>query len=698
MKIYWIASVAVTLMIAMLTLTYHLIFPQLRIIIYYGLILTVIFSQGVIYPIIFPRRYWKINTTFMLIDQSLVSIITFICILKLGGIPYSGGLAIVGLAMVFFSLNLKKKAHSLAIFFVYIFTIILAGVLHPYLTVPPEMTEAVNISLFVVNLLWISGFALVFVLSFISLRVRVEQMEADHLKELEQAKTRLFTNMTHEFRTPLTIISGMTDLIRNDPEKWLEDGCEKIDRNSDILLNLVNRMLDLAKLESGSMPLKMSRSDIDAEIHNIVELLRSAAERKKITLTFSAGATDPVIDHDPEKTDQIVTNLLSNAIKFTQENGIVKVSTQISSGNEYEIRVSDNGPGIPGNKIPNIFDRFYRADDTIQGSGLGLALTRELVRLLNGTITVKSIIGKGTEFTVQIPVTRNEPLKTIKDTSDIRNMKGKMIAPVSTKTRFPADQSSSGTRKPLLLIVEDNTDVVAFLLSFLEKEYQIIIALNGKEGLDKAVGVVPDIIISDIMMPVMDGIEMLDRIKNDLRTSHIPLILLTARADQKSRIEGLKRGADAYVAKPFNREELLIQTKNLLNTSRRLQERYSSTAGFPESDNQDLIYEDLFMQNIRKIMLDHISDESFDTRKLCREMTMSRTQLYRKFRSLTNTGVGEYFRSVRLHEAKTLILNSKLTISEIAYKTGFRNVSHFSRTFAKEFGASPSSLRTQESA
>ncbi|HPR13411.1 MAG TPA: ATP-binding protein, partial [Bacteroidales bacterium] len=690
MKIYWIASVAVTLMIAMLTLTYHLIFPQLRIIIYYGLILTVIFSQGVIYPIIFPRRYWKINTTFMLIDQSLVSIITFICILKLGGIPYSGGLAIVGLAMVFFSLNLKKKAHSLAIFFVYIFTIILAGVLHPYLTVPPEMTEAVNISLFVVNLLWISGFALVFVLSFISLRVRVEQMEADHLKELEQAKTRLFTNMTHEFRTPLTIISGMTDLIRNDPEKWLEDGCEKIDRNSDILLNLVNRMLDLAKLESGSMPLKMSRSDIDAEIHNIVELLRSAAERKKITLTFSAGATDPVIDHDPEKTDQIVTNLLSNAIKFTQENGIVKVSTQISSGNEYEIRVSDNGPGIPGNKIPNIFDRFYRADDTIQGSGLGLALTRELVRLLNGTITVKSIIGKGTEFTVQIPVTRNEPLKTIKDTSDIRNMKGKMIAPVSTKTRFPADQSSSGTRKPLLLIVEDNTDVVAFLLSFLEKEYQIIIALNGKEGLDKAVGVVPDIIISDIMMPVMDGIEMLDRIKNDLRTSHIPLILLTARADQKSRIEGLKRGADAYVAKPFNREELLIQTKNLLNTSRRLQERYSSTAGFPESDNQDLIYEDLFMQNIRKIMLDHISDESFDTRKLCREMTMSRTQLYRKFRSLTNTGVGEYFRSVRLHEAKTLILNSKLTISEIAYKTGFRNVSHFSRTFAKEFGASPS--------
>jgi len=698
MKIYWIASVAVTLMIAMLTLTYHLIFPQLRIIIYYGLILTVIFSQGVIYPIIFPRRYWKINTTFMLIDQSLVSIITFICILKLGGIPYSGGLAIVGLAMVFFSLNLKKKAHSLGIFFVYIFTIILAGVLHPYLTVPPEMTEAVNISLFVVNLLWISGFALVFVLSFISLRVRVEQMEADHLKELEQAKTRLFTNMTHEFRTPLTIISGMTDLIRNDPEKWLEDGCEKIDRNSDILLNLVNRMLDLAKLESGSMPLKMSRSDIDAEIHNIVELLRSAAERKKITLTFSAGATDPVIDHDPEKTDQIVTNLLSNAIKFTQENGIVKVSTQISSGNEYEIRVSDNGPGIPGNKIPNIFDRFYRADDTIQGSGLGLALTRELVRLLNGTITVKSIIGKGTEFTVQIPVTRNEPLKTIKDTSDIRNMKGKMIAPVSTKTRFPADQSSSGTRKPLLLIVEDNTDVVAFLLSFLEKEYQIIIALNGKEGLDKAVGVVPDIIISDIMMPVMDGIEMLDRIKNDLRTSHIPLILLTARADQKSRIEGLKRGADAYVAKPFNREELLIQTKNLLNTSRRLQERYSSTAGFPESDNQDLIYEDLFMQNIRKIMLDHISDESFDTRKLCREMTMSRTQLYRKFRSLTNTGVGEYFRSVRLHEAKTLILNSKLTISEIAYKTGFRNVSHFSRTFAKEFGASPSSLRTQESA
>ena len=252
-KIYWIASVSVTSMIFFLTIAYHLIFPQLRILIYYGFFLFIIFLQGVIYPLIFRRfrvgnKLWN-----MFLNQTLVAIATFYCILKLGGIPYSGGLVFVGLALVFFSLNFRKRGHSIGIFIIYIITVILAGLLHPLLSVPPEMTPAVNVSLFVINLLWISGFAMVFVINFISQRVKLEQLESNRLKELVESKTKLYTSIAHEFRTPLSIIMGMNDLMFNYPDKWLAEGNEKIDSNAKILLRLVNQMLDLARIESGAI-------------------------------------------------------------------------------------------------------------------------------------------------------------------------------------------------------------------------------------------------------------------------------------------------------------------------------------------------------------------------------------------------------------------------------------------------------------
>jgi len=381
-RINWLASVAVTSMVLVVTLSYHFIFPQLRILIWYGLFLTLVFSQGVIYPIIFHQT----SKWLLFIDQTLVALATFVTILLLGGIPWSGGLVMVGFALIFFSLNFRRKGHSIAIYFIYVTTVVIAGLLQPGLSVPPEMTTQVNISLFVVNTLWISGFAMVFVLSFITQGVRLEQMETLRIRELDDAKTKLYTNITHEFRTPLTVITGMNDLIRKDPGRWLEEGTETIDRNADILLNLVNQMLDLAKLDAGAMPVKMIRSDINLYIRNIVELFRSLAESSGVSLNYSPPSRVAEIDYDPEKLLQIISNLLSNSLKFTGSSGRIDIRTSLKDDELFEIRVTDTGSGIPEDFLPYIFDRFSQSEQgrSTAGSGLGLALTKELVTLLGG--------------------------------------------------------------------------------------------------------------------------------------------------------------------------------------------------------------------------------------------------------------------------------------------------------------------------
>jgi len=697
-KIYWISSVAVTSMIFCLTVVYHLIFPQLRILIYYGFFLTAVYLQGVIFPLILDRtRVW-----WMFINETLVALATFISILLLGGIPYSGGLIFIGLALVFFSLNYQEKWHSVMIYSIYVVTVVLAGVLNPYLTVPPEMTPTVNISLFVINILWISGFAMVFVMNFISQRVKLEQLETTRLKELDEAKTQLYTNITHEFRTPLTIIRGMTDLIRNDPDKWLDEGTEKIDRNSGILLNLVNQMLDLAKLEAGGMKVRRIRSDIDLYLRYIVDLFQSVAVCRKISLNFTPSGRHPVIDYDPDKLMDIVSNLISNALKFTQPGGRTEVSTVMTEGGNFEIRVSDNGPGIMEENLPYIFDRFYRIDtggtNIISGSGLGLALTKELAKLLNGTVTVESIYGEGTEFTVTLPVTVEAPLQ---EGTGVNDLQGKLTDYIYHQplNELPDEaQLNSRNEKPVLLLVDDNDDVVQYITILLRKEYDILVASNGRQGLERAVEHVPDIILSDIMMPVMDGIEMLKKVKSDFRTSHIPVVMLTAKADIASRLEGIGHGADAYLAKPFNREELKIQLSALIIQRKRLQDRYSVIGHDGFTDDKDFHIEDTFMKKIMGIMSANIGDETFDIHRLCYEMVMSRTQLYRKFRSLTDRTITEYLRSLRLHRAKELLAGSGITVAEAAYKTGFRSASHFSRVFTREFGVNPCQVTREKSA
>lgn len=694
-RINWLASVAVTSMTLLITLSYHFIFPQLRILIWYGAFLTLVFSQGVIYPLIFRQT----SRWLLIIDQTLVALASFVAIIMLGGIPYSGGLVMVGFALIFFSLNFKRKGHSIAIYLIYVVTVIIAGVLQPRLSIPPEMTSEVNISLFVVNTLWISGFAMTFVLHFISQRVRLEQMETVRIRELDDAKTKLYTNITHEFRTPLTVITGMTDLIRKDPEKWLDEGCETIDRNANTLLNLVNQMLDLAKLDAGALPVRMIRSDISLYIRYIVELFQSAATSSGISMNYHPTEKEAIIDYDPEKIMQIVSNLVSNALKFTTSPGRIDLNTSLTGDEIYEIRVSDTGTGISEDFLPFIFDRFTRSETggwaSTAGSGLGLALTKELVTLLGGSVSVESIVGIGSEFTVRLPVTRNVDQK---DGPGFHELRNRLLQPILRKSRQEIMSEltrQEGVERPMLMIVEDNDDVVRYLGTLFADDYDVIMAANGEEGISKALEYIPDIILSDIMMPGIDGLTMMGVIKNDFRTSHIPVILLTARADIASRLEGIERGADAYIAKPFNREELQVLVRSLIAQRRKLQERYSVIGQLVLPEDRNFRFEDKFMKQVREIMISNMSNDELDIQYVCQALNLSRTQLYRKFRSLTDMTVTRYLRTLRLHKARDLLSGRQVTVAEAAYKTGFKNVSHFSRTFTIEFGINPSDLIRQ---
>lgn len=541
-------------------------------------------------------------------------------------------------------------------------------------------------------------------------QLAVEHREAERLKDLDALKTRLYTNITHEFRTPLTVILGRTEQLeqntagtKNRENGLWAEALSAIRRNCTALLRLVNQMLDLSKLESGALPVHLLRGDIVPFLKYQLEAFNSFAGDKGLRLKFQSDPETFVLDYDPEKVEAIVSNLLSNALKFTQT-GEVRLAVFLHPAPDAEtdgplppssalvIRVSDTGPGIPAENLPRIFDRFYQVENgaskTVEGTGIGLALTKELVKLLGGTISVDSEPGKGTEFTVIFPVTRNAAMATDDGKED--RVK-KAVIPVSGawyaigKKPLPPDA-------PLLLIVEDNPDVVLYLRSLLDNHYHLKVATEGLAGLNLALEHVPDIILSDVMMPGMDGFQLCGALKTDLRTSHIPIILLTAKADLPSRIEGLQHGADAYLTKPFEKAELFVRLEKLVELRKRLQERYSN-AGAAITPQAGTHLEDAFIQQVRGILEAHIGDEYFSIPDLCKTLAMSRAQLYRKFQALTDQSVAHYFRSLRLLKAGELLRRTDLHISEIAFQVGFKDPAHFTRAFTGEFGVNPSEWR-----
>lgn len=522
----------------------------------------------------------------------------------------------------------------------------------------------------------------------------VIEAQAQRLADLDETKSRFFTNISHEFRTPLTVIMGMAVQLRENPEKWLKKGSLMITRNAENLLNLVNQILALRKLESGHLRVDWVQGDIVPFIRYITESFHSLANTRNVLLRVETKQAKILMDYDLEKFRLILSNLLSNAIKYTPSEGKVTVSVNSaiqSSSHSFLLTVTDTGPGIPADALPNIFDRFYQVDDSVakaSGTGIGLALTQELVKLLGGTIEVESQPGKGTRFTVQIPIRResNIPL----DSKEF--ITAEVQAP--TLHTSPFLTTDSLPQPPQLLLIEDNPDVIEYLISLLENYYQLEFAYNGQAGIKKAWETVPDIIISDVMMPEKDGFEVCDTLKNDERSSHIPIVLLTAKADVESRIKGLRRGADAYLPKPFNQEELIAVLNNLLLVRQNLQAKFSRLEGGapPASVSNP---EDVFLLKLRTYIEEHIESVKISPKQVCSHMGMSRTNLHRKLTALTGLSLTFFVRRIRLGKAKVLLKNSQQDISEIAFAVGFSDPKYFSRVFTEEFQQSPSEFRNQ---
>jgi signal transduction histidine kinase/CheY-like chemotaxis protein/ligand-binding sensor domain-containing protein/AraC-like DNA-binding protein len=541
-------------------------------------------------------------------------------------------------------------------------------------------------------------------------QLHYEQQEASRIKELDTVKTQLYANITHEFRTPLTVILGMANQIKNHPETYLENGVDMIVRNGQNLLNLVNQMLDLSKLESGKMTLHLTRGDIIGFLRYIVESFQSLAATDHKQFHFLPETDELLVAFDAEKIRQIITNLFSNALKFTPANGNVYVSvTKEESSDKSNVtlilKVKDTGIGIPENQLPYIFDRFYQTDNSqtrnAEGTGIGLALTKELVRLMSGTITVKSPpVGatKGTEFIISIPLQKVENVEAENIQLPSRKIKNADIFTNKTDEPTTTEKVKTNGSGPLILLVEDNADVVAYTVSCLP-EYSLAVGNDGREGFDIAVEIVPDLIITDVMMPVIDGFEMCRKLRDDDRTSHIPIIMLTAKADMPSRLEGLKKGADVYLEKPFHKEELLLHITKLIDQRKNLREYYSRQMGLEQKtetlpDIEDAVLkeekaEHEFVKKVREVVVANFSNYEFNVEQLCKMVFMSHSQLHRKLDALTGHSPNQFIRMVRLQKAKELLADPDISIATIALECGYNDPGYFARVFKQETGKTP---------
>ncbi|MEM6317580.1 MAG: ATP-binding protein [Bacteroidota bacterium] len=521
------------------------------------------------------------------------------------------------------------------------------------------------------------------------LRANLQEQERIRLEEMDAFKTNFFVNISHELRTPLSIIMGMNEKIKEDPARWSLEGTELIHNNAHQLLSLTNQILELHQLDAKTVQLNLVQGDVVPFLSNTFNSFKSLAASKQLELVFTTSSSTIKMDYDAEKLQWIVANLLSNAIKFTPERGKISLSLQ-KVNNRLSIQVEDTGVGIPADQQAQIFDRYFQVENeaTPKGSGIGLSLVKELVNLLEGKIKVESQVGMGSTFIVELPITQNAPLEE------------KVVYPNGLTSSVSSLQKKSTAKKvaplitlPQLLIVEDNPDMLQFLIACLSEEYQLITAKNGQAGIEKAMEKVPDIILSDVMMPLKNGYDLCETLKKEELTSHIPIIMLTAKADMESKLSGLDKGADAYLGKPFYEKELKVRLKNLLQLRRQLHKKYATGALLLDKVKTELTVDELFLQKINAFVKAQMTDVNFDLGALCQHLHMSRSQVFRKVKALTGKSPTLYIRSIRLQTAHQLIQSTDLTIAEVAYRVGYSSTSYFSKTYFEEFRVRPSEAR-----
>ena len=529
----------------------------------------------------------------------------------------------------------------------------------------------------------------------------LERMKAKKLHELDMMKLRFYTNISHEIRTPLTLILGPLEKMRNNtiPESEIRGHVEVMHRNATQLYQLINQLLDFRKVETGNLKLILSRGDIVSYISGIVGSFGKFAEEKEIELKFISLKKEIITNFDADKVAKIMNNLLSNAFKFTGKGGKISVNLSLvfdSDENEpvgdspdkrmIEITVKDNGIGISESNLGKIFSRFFQVGEggMQAGTGIGLSLTKELVKLHNGKIFVVSKPGKGSKFTVQLPYDELPlPESTVVIPSS-EEKKSDQTAPISYEH---ADDQIIACQK-IMLVVDDNADVRYFIKSHFLSTYQVLEAENGLEGWNIALKTIPDIIISDVMMPEMDGYELCRKIRKDERTSHIPILLLTAFGSREHEIEGLSFGADDYITKPFDMVILQTKVENILSVRQSLKQKYTGEMLLQPRNIILSSPDERFLQKAIEVVENNISDPDLDIERFASEIGVSRMQLYRKLDALTEMTVKEFVRNIRLKRAAQLLVQKKLNVSEVAYAVGFKDLSHFRKCFRQEFGMS----------
>lgn len=514
----------------------------------------------------------------------------------------------------------------------------------------------------------------------------LKEKETIQLKELDDMKSRFFSNITHEFRTPLTLILGPAEeLKKSKPDVARQHNlAETIVKNAKQLLVLINRLMDLSKLEAKALKLHEQRGNPATVVGAVVHSFENDAEVRRVTLSFidQSALTDCWFYSDA--VERIVYNLVSNALKFTPPGGSVQVSLFAKAG-QIELSVTDTGTGIPNDRLPYIFDRYYQAGDitglakeiTDNGTGIGLAMVKELVSQMQGNIHVESnvINPAGTSFVLTFP------FRVVENTPQVNSLQEP-----TAKEFLPADDTAH------LLLVEDNKELATFVTDILRVHYEVKNVQNGAEGLEKALDIMPDLILTDVMMPVMDGYEFTSRIKHDIRTAHIPVIMLTAKTAHEHLIDGLSCGADDYLTKPFHPTELLLRIQNQLTRQQKLRDLYRQQTNVPENEpvlqQTEPVVEDVFMVKLYALLDEHMDDALFGVDQLAAIMNISRSSLHRKLKTLTSMSTTEVVRSFRLKKAKGF-LGEGFSSSETAYKSGFGSPAYFTKCFREVYGITP---------
>lgn len=524
---------------------------------------------------------------------------------------------------------------------------------------------------------------MVYIYRTILMKRRIEE-------DANKAKLQFFTNISHELRTPLTLIADPVNYIIHDDNlnSQQRSMLQIVQRNVLVLTQLVSEILDFRKVQNGKMELRLSDFNLSESMKQWIMLFSASAQKKHIAI--SMNAPDAVmLRADQDKIERICYNLLSNALKYTSEGGEITLTAKEENG-RVMISVADNGCGISSDELPYIFDRFYQAKNAGRGTGIGLAIVKAFTELHHGEVSATSIEGKGSTFTIHIPV-RQKGEVTNQPTEKIEQLVDPSSAQEVPNQARHIDEliQPYQTDKPEVLIIDDNIDIRTYLRSVLSEKYNVSEAADGKAGLELARKIVPDIVLSDIMMPVMDGLAFCQQLKTDKAISHIPVILLTARSLDEQRAEGYEHGADAYLSKPFSLRLLFSRIDNLIQSRKKLSKLFSNSDendAFEKLSNET---DKTFAAQLGKIIQDNLSDNEFNVERIGDEIGLSRVQLYRKVKALTGYSPVEMLRKARLTRARHLLRTTEKTVSEVAYAVGFSTPSYFSKCYKDEFGESP---------